>query len=298
MSRRLYPAVKLLKNFRGLMDDGDFFTIFVSVNEHEAMEKASITRREFLKNLGLAGAGVLMASSPWLSAFAESDKTSGYKVKIGIIGPGSRGQFLMSFLTKNPKADIVALCDIYQPSIDEALKMVPKAKVYRDYRALLDDPNVDAVVITTPLDRHYEMAMAALDAGKDLFCEKALCYTLAQCYEVYQKHLSTGRILFVGQQRLFDPRYIKVMKMIIKKIFACMVAISAVTLTACGNMQMVDTTWNYNKAVISLPDGTIVEGNVESWKDYADGDQIQVKIDGVTYLVHSGDVVLISGGTE
>lgn len=86
--------------------------------------------------------------------------------------------------------------------------------------------------------------------------------------------------------------------MIIKKIFACMVAISAVTLTACGNMQMVDTTWNYNKAVISLPDGTIVEGNVESWRDYADGDQIQVKIDGVTYLVHSGDVVLISGGTE
>lgn len=77
-----------------------------------------------------------------------------------------------------------------------------------------------------------------------------------------------------------------------------MVAIFAVILTACGNMQMIDTTWNYNKAVISLPDGTIVEGNVESWKDYADGDQIQVKIDGVTYLVHSGDVVLISGGTE
>lgn len=227
MSRRFYPAVKLLKNFRGLMDDGDFFTIFVSVNEHEAMEKASITRREFLKNLGLAGAGVLMASSPWLSAFAESDKISGYKVKIGIIGPGSRGQFLMSFLTKNPKADIVALCDIYQPSIDEALKMVPKAKVYRDYRALLDDPNVDAVVITTPLDRHYEMAMAALDAGKDLFCEKALCYTLAQCYEVYQKHLSTGRILFVGQQRLFDPRYIKVMKMIHDGTFGSINAIRA-----------------------------------------------------------------------
>ena len=86
--------------------------------------------------------------------------------------------------------------------------------------------------------------------------------------------------------------------MIIKKILACMAAIFAVTLTACGNMQMVDTTWNYNKAVISLPDGTIVEGNVESWKDYADGDQIQVKIDGVTYLVHSCDAVLISGGTE
>lgn len=97
------------------------------------------------------------------------------------------------------------------------------------------------------------------------------------------------------------------MKMIIKKILACMVAIFAVTLTACSdggdssvgfNKQLFDTTWKYDKAIITLPDGTVVEGAVESWTDYSDGDQIQVKIDGVTYLVHSGDVVLISGGTE
>ena len=82
-SDRFHPAVKILKKQSFSGECGDFFYIFVSVNEHEYMEKASISRRKFLKNLGLAGAGVLMASSPWLSAFAESDKTSRYKVKIG-----------------------------------------------------------------------------------------------------------------------------------------------------------------------------------------------------------------------
>ena len=191
------------------------------------MRQTLITRREFLRDLGLAGAGALLASSPWLSAFADVEKTGGNKVKIGIIGPGSRGRFLMSFLTQNPQADIVAVCDIYQPSIDEALKMVPKAKVYRDYRALLDDSEVEAVVITTPLDRHYEMAMAALDAGKHLFCEKTLCYDLSQCFEVYRKYRSGNRIMFVGQQRLFDPRYITVMKMVHDGTFGSVNAIRA-----------------------------------------------------------------------
>ena len=170
---------------------------------------------------------MLVASSPWLSALAENDKTTREKLRIGIIGPGSRGRFLMSFLVKNPKADIRAVCDIYEPSIDEALKMVPKAKVYRDYRALLDDKELDAVVIATPLDRHYAMAMAALDAGKHLFCEKTLCYSLPQCHEVYQKFKAGNRIMFVGQQRLFDPRYIKVMKMVHDGTFGSINAIRA-----------------------------------------------------------------------
>lgn len=80
----------------------------------------------------------------------------------------------------------------------------------------------------------------------------------------------------------------------VKKILVCMMAaISTITLTAC-NRQIVDTVWKYDRAILSLPDGTIVEGAVESWTDFEDGDQIQVKINGVTYLVHSGNVVLIN----
>ena len=170
-------------------------------------------RRDFLKNLGAAG-GTLLLASPWLSAFADVEHTRHSKARIGVVGPGSRGRFLMSFLKNNPKAEVVALCDIYRPSIDEALKIYPKARVYTDYRKLLEDKEVDAVLIATPLNVHFPVAMAAFEAGKHVFCEKTLGITIEECYKMYRKHIDTGLVFFSGQQRLFDPRYIKVMELI------------------------------------------------------------------------------------
>ena len=167
-------------------------------------------RRDFLKNLGAAG-GTLLLASPWLSAFADVEHTRHSKARIGVVGPGSRGRFLMSFLKNNPKAEVVALCDIYRPSIDEALKMYPQARVYTDYRQLLEDKEVDAVVIATPLNLHYQMAVDAFSAGKNVFCEKAMAYTMEECLDMYRKGRASGRIFFVGQQRLFDPKYIMIM---------------------------------------------------------------------------------------
>ena len=178
------------------------------------MKHTPISRREFLKNIGMTGAGVLLAASPWLSAFSEAVNTSNEKCRLGIIGPGSRGRFLMSFLVQNPKVDIVALCDIYQPSIDEALKLAPKAKVYGDYRELLENNNIDAILVATPLSSHCKIVMDAFDAGKHVFCEKTIGFTMEECFRMYNKHRSTGKIFFTGQQRLFDPRYIKAMEMI------------------------------------------------------------------------------------
>ena len=79
------------------------------------------------------------------------------------------------------------------------------------------------------------------------------------------------------------------------KKFATIVSsiILAVSLVAC-NKQVVDLTYSYERAIISLPNGEIVEGKVQSWTDFEDGDQIQVKIDGVTYLTHASQIVLIS----
>ena len=114
----------------------------------------------------------------------------------------------MSFLVQNPKVDIVALCDIYQPSIDEALKLAPKAKVYGDYRELLENNNIDAILVATPLSSHCKIVMDAFDAGKHVFCEKTIGFTMEECFRMYNKHRSTGKIFFTGQQRLFDPRYI------------------------------------------------------------------------------------------
>ena len=80
-----------------------------------------------------------------------------------------------------------------------------------------------------------------------------------------------------------------------KKAIAVLLALvlGAMVLAGC-NKQMVDLTYSYEYAIIGLPNGEVVEGKVSSWTDFEDGDQIQVRIDGKTYLVHSSNVVLIS----
>ena len=84
------------------------------------------------------------------------------------------------------------------------------------------------------------------------------------------------------------------MKKIIAIVLAAAIVLSlAATMSGC-NKQMVDLTYSYEYAIISLPNGEVVEGKVSSWTDFEDGDQIQVKIDGKTYLVHSSNIVLIS----
>ena len=77
-----------------------------------------------------------------------------------------------------------------------------------------------------------------------------------------------------------------------KLLVAGMVVMMGIGLTGC-NKQIIDTTWSYERAILSLPNGEVVEGKISSWKDY-EGDQIQVKINGKQYLVHSSNIVLIS----
>lgn len=78
-----------------------------------------------------------------------------------------------------------------------------------------------------------------------------------------------------------------------KKLLVGLIGIvTLVGLVGC-NKQIIDTTYSFDKAIVNLPNGEIIEGKVDSWKDY-EGDQIQVKIDGKTYLVHAEDIVLIN----
>ena len=83
------------------------------------------------------------------------------------------------------------------------------------------------------------------------------------------------------------------MKKVIAVLLAVIVLLTVCLLSAC-NKQMVDLTYSYEYAIIGLPNGEVVEGKVSSWTDFEEGDQIQVKINGKTSLVHSSNVVLIS----
>jgi len=83
------------------------------------------------------------------------------------------------------------------------------------------------------------------------------------------------------------------MKKLIALLLAVILVMGVMLLAGC-NKQMVDLTYSYERAILSLPNGEVIEGKVSSWTDFEDGDQIQVRINGKTYLVHSSNIVLIS----
>jgi predicted dehydrogenase len=180
-------------------------------------EKNLINRRSFLKDIGyIGGAGMAMAAFPWLSACAPSasKEVTGQKAKLAIIGTGSRGTFHIGNLLKIPEAEIVALCDNFEPHLKQASALVPGAKLYSDYRDVLSLPQVQGVLIATPLDQHAHIAIDSLKAGKHTFCEKAMALKMEDCLAMYKTYQETGKVMYIGQQRLFDPKYIRAMEMV------------------------------------------------------------------------------------
>lgn len=170
-------------------------------------------RRTFIKEMG-AMAG-LLALAPWLKSCSSPEAAyAGEKARVALIGCGSRGQYHLVLLQSMAEAEVVALCDDYQPNLQAASAFFPKARLYSDYRKLLEDPQIDGVIIATPLGLHARMTLDALDAGKHVFCEKAMALTLEQCREVYEASRRTSKSLYYCMQRMFDEKYIRGVQLI------------------------------------------------------------------------------------
>ena len=152
----------------------------------------------------------LLTLAPWLKSCSSPEAAyAGEKARVALIGCGSRGQYHLVLLQGMAEAEVVALCDDYQPNLQAASAFFPKARLYSDYRKLLEDPQVDGVIIATPLGLHARMTLDALDAGKHVFCEKAMALTLEQCREVYEASRNTSKSLYYCMQRMFDEKYIR-----------------------------------------------------------------------------------------
>jgi predicted dehydrogenase len=176
-------------------------------------EFETFNRRDFFKTLG---SGSLIAMFPWLQSCTKEAITaiSGEKVRLGIIGTGSRGMYHLNNLQDMPQAEIIALCDDYEPHLQQAVALYPKAKLYDNYCKLLENKDIQAVLITTPLNEHEQMTIDSFAAGKHVFCEKSMALTLDGCRRIYDAYRKSGKVLYIGQQRLFDPKYIRAMEMI------------------------------------------------------------------------------------
>src|SRR5215475_308710 len=149
-------------------------------------------RRIFLLNA--AGAMAVHAAAP-------ADQ-----VVLGVIGSGSRGTFVMTVFQKDPALRVGAICDVYEPNLEKALStasQIPgsKPKAYRNYKELLADKPIDAVLIATPEHWHTQMVLDALAAGKDIYVEKPLCHTPEEGVRLVDAERKTRNIIQVGMQR-------------------------------------------------------------------------------------------------
>ena len=171
----------------------------------------STDRRHFLKELSaaLTTAGICLSTGDALG------KEVGPAVRIAVVGTGARGSDLIRSLTTIERANIVAICDDYPPHLERGKKYAgPKAATYSNYAQMLREAKPEAVVVATPLHLHFEMCMAALDAGCDVFCEKTMCYSLKQAQELSQKIEKEKRVFQVGLQRRANAIYRQAVAMV------------------------------------------------------------------------------------
>jgi predicted dehydrogenase len=181
-----------------------------------------MNRRAFLEVLsGLAGTTLLATQMPWFGVFnnpAGAGMAPSDRVRLGFIGVGSRGRTLMlnvQEFAQRMNVDIVAVCDNWPEHRDRAVEMTNgQAQGFLDYREMLEKVPMDAVVIATPLHEHAQMTIDAMQHGIHVFVEKAMARTLDETKAMYDAHISTGKIMLVGHQRLFSPVYLRAMEML------------------------------------------------------------------------------------
>jgi predicted dehydrogenase len=166
--------------------------------------KAGINRRQFMQK-SLVGAAAAPLVNHVLGHEAEAFAQAGSpndRIQVGIIGVGARVQAdILTPLIALPGVEVIGVCDAYKGRIARAQERLgAKAKEYTDYRALLADKSIDAVVIATPDHWHKQQAIEAFAAGKDVYLEKPMTYTIDDGPEMIAAAERSGRLLQVGSQ--------------------------------------------------------------------------------------------------
>ena len=130
------------------------------------------TRRSFIKKSTVAFSASLITPKPDIFSIFKSSPLN--QLNIGIIGTGDRGQGLIKLISKIDGMRLIAICDNLQFRLDQAAKIAPKAIKYSNYKELLSNKNLDAVIISTPLNTHASIASDAVDASLHIYCEKTM----------------------------------------------------------------------------------------------------------------------------
>lgn len=190
------------------------------------------SRREFLAKTSMAAAGIALGGSKLSASVYSRAMGSTEKIRMGFIGLGNRGSQLLRLFMQHPDVETAAFCDIYEPYlmrdrnlvdpryISELKGQIPalgekfpnQVKKYSDYRKLLEDKNIDAVVIATPDHWHALMTIDAIEAGKDVYVEKPLTATIKEGRMMVDAQARSKQIVAVGLNRRGNSVYQKLAK--------------------------------------------------------------------------------------
>jgi predicted dehydrogenase len=151
------------------------------------------TRRDFVRQT-ICGAATLLAYPP-SHVLGANDR-----VRVGLIGPGARGQELLKQVLELPSVQLVAVADIYTRNRDQAKQMAPGIQTFDDHRRLLDLPDLDGVMVASPLHVHARHFLDALAAGKDLYCEKTMTWSIPEAEQCREAARKSNRVIQIGLQ--------------------------------------------------------------------------------------------------
>jgi predicted dehydrogenase len=155
--------------------------------------------------------------------------------RVGVIGSGGRGRLLTREF-REVGAVVPAVCDVYERNLQEGLKAASTGAVgHGDYRRLLDDKSLEAVIVATPDHWHARMVIDAVNAGKDVYVEKPLCHTIEEGFDVIAAVRRTKRVVQVGTQRRSSPVFQNGRKLMPK----------------LGDVRLVTSHWLNNQAGLS-----------------------------------------------
>jgi len=155
--------------------------------------KTTVTRRQFASSCALAGLSAAIVPGRVLGAQAP-----GNKLNIAAVGVGGMGG---ANLKACEAENIVALCDVDEAYAAKTISLYPKAKVYRDYRVMLEkEKGIDAVIVATPDHTHAVIAMAVLAAGRHVYCQKPLTHTVREARQVAEAARRTRVVTQMGNQ--------------------------------------------------------------------------------------------------
>jgi len=154
-----------------------------------------MNRRSFINSVAIGGTG--LAVSPSVFSFVKEPRS----IKLALIGKGGMGTADTNTAIRVPGVELVSVCDIYTPRLEEARKQWGQhIRVERDYKQILSDEQVDAVIIATPDHWHQKIAVEALKKGKHVYCEKPIVHKRSEGRALIRAQKESGKVFQMGTQ--------------------------------------------------------------------------------------------------